>query len=76
MDKTNFIRNELQSMLNKNEIPIHLVKKVQEAIHYLTSNNIFEFERSDCREKYGDELIDVMGIARKRYWNWKNNTKL
>lgn len=75
MDKTNFIRNELQNMLKKKEIPAHLLKEVKRTIHYLTDNNIFVFERSDCREKYGDGLIDILGIARKRYWEWKNNNK-
>jgi hypothetical protein len=75
-DKTDFIRIELQNMLNNNEIPVHLVKKVKVTIQYLAENNIFEFERSDCREKYGNELIDIMGIARERYWDWKENNKL
>lgn len=76
IDKTDFIRNELQNMLNKNEIPVHLMKKVKETIQYLANNNIFEFERSNCREKYEYELIDIMGIARERYWDWKKNNKL
>ncbi len=28
MDKTTFIRNELQNMINKNEVPAHLIKEV------------------------------------------------
>lgn len=34
MDKTNFIKNELQKMINNNQVPTHLIKEVEETIHY------------------------------------------
>ena len=75
MDKTEFIMSELQKMLNNGEIVSHAVNEVKHTISYLRDNNIYKYERANCREKYGDVLIDILGEARKRYWKWKEESE-
>lgn len=62
-------------MLDNGEIANHAVNEVKHTISYFRDNNVYRYERANCREKYGDVLIDILEVARKRYWKWKEVTE-
>lgn len=68
MDRTNRIMNELQLMIQENLFASALTAELQELISKVKSGevNLRDYRRFDSRERFGDEIIDVIVEADNR----------